>query len=171
MKYFDIIGMKEGADPALVSRLGFSKVFSIGRELELRASPVRSGKKQIVSSKEVGTLMKAAREQDVVGIAFEDNEIVNKAIAAAKEAGKPIIVDMSGIFAAQIHDRYRNIGRIRGLLKAVAIAKADVVLVSGAKSVHYLLSPNQIIEIAKFLGQGEEKTRRAMSKIGEYVDS
>ncbi len=171
MKYFDIADMKEGADPGLVKRLGLARVFSIGKEIAVTARHTQNLKNQIVCSRDTGTLMKAIKDQDVIGISFEDNEIVGKAIAAAKDAGKPVMVNISCIFAMQTHERYRNIGRIRGLIKAAAAAKAELIIYSGARNPNYLLSISQITEVAKFLGQSEAKSKESMAKIGEYIDS
>jgi RNase P/RNase MRP subunit p30 len=171
MRYFDIVDIKEGVDSALVKRLGFAKILILGKDVTIQDKLGQQGRKYIICSKDQGILMKATRDQSVIGISFQDHEIVNKVIAAAKEAEKPIVVNISGIFSKSKGERYRNIGRIRGLLKAVSKAKADPAIISAAPDPDYLTSSLQMVEVAKFLGLKEEGARHAISRIGEYFDS
>ncbi len=171
MKVFDIVDINNGVDSTLTSRLGFSRIYALGRDLDIVQKPGQSVRKQIIRSKDAAQLIKAIRNQETIGISLEDNEIVAKALAAAKEAEKPVIIDIHYIFSPYASDRYRNIGRIRGLVKAALAAKCEIILISGAKSLDYMLSPAQLIEIAKFLGMQEGNGRMALSRLGDYIDS
>ena len=171
MRLFDVVDMAEGVGSALASRLGFSMVYAMGRDIYVTQQPMQQGKNQIVCSKDTILLMKAIRNQDVIGISFEDNEIIAKVLAAAREAEKPIVINISCIFAPSASERYRNIGRIRGLVRAAMMARCNITFISGAKSADYLLSTNQLMEIAMFLGMPEDKAKRALAIMGDYVDS
>ncbi len=175
MRYFDVADMKERVDPALASRLGFKRIFSLGTDVSILPRPVQQDSShqpnQIVCSKDTGILIKALRSACVIGIVLEDNEIIGKAIAAAKEAEKPIVVNLRSVFSANPYERYRAIGRIRGVVRASAAMRAPTALISGASSVHYLLSAAQMREVAAFLGQEGKEADRSIAIIGDSLDS
>ncbi|MCL4553215.1 MAG: hypothetical protein M1305_06670 [Candidatus Marsarchaeota archaeon] len=170
MGYFDAVRIGEGVDQELASRLGFTRIITLGSELPVLDRPSECGRKYLLKSGDTGILMKGIRDVRAAGIMLSDNEIIGKAIAAAKENGKPIVVDLFPIFSKASQQRFRNIARIRGLISAVLKARADIAVISGAESPDYLMSRMQMAELSVFLGISREAAPASLGRIGEMID-
>jgi hypothetical protein len=168
MRFFDVIRTKE-ADPALAKRLGFSKVFIAGEDIDVLDNLKFNGKrKAIVRSKNVGILMRALKENGVIGVMVDDNLLIGKVIAAAKESDKPIVLSTEGLNSRNYPERLRAVYRLRKVYKILAKTKNDVILITLAADRQSLLSTSQMIEISKFIGADDAKSRRMISELGSY---
>ncbi len=170
MRYFDVVGISGGVDKGLAARLGFSKVLVLGSDIILSDRPLH-GRKCIVESSDQGTLIKSLRDPSVIGIKIPDNEIDGKVIAAAADAEKPIVIDLSPLFSQQWRDRQRSIARLRGLIKEATRAGAEFIGISNARSANYLLSIGQMLGILGLIGMDVNRAKATMEKIGEYLDN
>ena len=170
MRYFDVVGMSGGVDKALAARLGYSRILVLGTDVILSDRP-HQGKRCIVASTDQGVLMKALKDQSVIGIELPDNEIMGKVIAAAADAEKPIVIDLNPVFSQQWRERQRSIARLRGMVKEAARAGAGFICISNAKSIDYLVSANQMLELMRLIGLDDSRAKAAMAKMGEHLDN
>jgi hypothetical protein len=168
MKYFDIVITNE-AEPQLAARLGYERVLVAGKDIDILDNLHFNGRrKAIVRGRNVGTLMRAIKEQNVIGVMIDDNLTMGKVIAAAKENEKPIVVSTEGLNRRNYLERQKAIYRLRKLFRLLAKTRNEVILVTLAPDRHSLLSVGQMIEVAKFLGADEAKSRQMISTLGRY---
>ena len=166
MRYFDIVRTND-VDENLANRLGYKKIFRAGTDIVLADNlNLPKGKRAIVASKNPGILLKALRDNNVIGIILEDNEPIGKVVMVAKEYEKPIIIPLDG-FKGQQAMRQRTIYRIRKLLRVLLKARAEVAFVTLAKDKNSLLSSGQMLRLSIFLGAGKEQAKRMLSIIGD----
>ena len=168
MRYFDIVTTSE-VDDSLAKRLGYSKVFVVGKDLEIITDlKIRTGKKAIVRGKNIGTLMRAIKESSVLGIMIDDSLILGKAIMAAKENDKPLILSTEGLNSRNYTTRLKTLYRLRKILKFALKARAEIIFVTLAGDRQSILSTAQMIEIGKFIGANDEQSRKMLSDLGNY---
>lgn len=166
MQYFDIVRTND-FDDRLAHRLGYKKIYKVGQEIELSNTLNISRKKPaIIMSSNPGVLLKALRESKVIGVILGENEPIGKVIMVAKELEKPLIIPLDGMKTAH-SSRQKSIYRIRKLLAVLSKARADAVFITLAKDKHSMISAGQLIQLARFLGAKEERSKEMASKIGE----
>lgn len=164
MAYFDLTSM-EDVDRKTSSVLGYKKIFN-KKEIAVVESLDHNGK-CIVKSGESGFLSRALRRNNVLGILIKDNELIRLAVEEAVTTEKLLCLSVHDITCVDTRTRMRNIYRMKGLISFAMRSKARIALVTLAQDESCLLSSNQMIEIAKFLGANESQAEKMISNLGE----
>ncbi len=171
MQYFDII-VKDIADQALVRRLGYRRIFVAGKDIDVSGS--LSGdprRKMVIVSRDPGVLIRATRERRVLGIMFEGNELIAKAMMAARENGKLVMLSTEGLSGSGTGMRLSTIYKLRRMVAELRKAHVKTVLVTMAGSREMLQSRAQMIQLARFLGAAEAQSREMVSSLGDAYDN
>ena len=169
MAYFDIVhgGI---ADKPLMSRLGYSSFYTIGRDVAFTEKPLANFPHTVLQGKNPGLFMRSLHAQGVSAFCFEDFESMNKVLAAASEAGKPAVIPVSWLFAATPHLRVRAIARARHVVSTASEYGVKIVLATLASRRVHLVSSAQMLGIGRLLGMDDGATKRAMSLAGDVLD-
>lgn len=171
MKYFDLVLM-ERMDEGLAERLGYGRIF-IPSEIEVMYSVSKKNGdgKYIVRSQKEGTLDRAIRDCNALGIIIDDSLLVRHVIRDLKRNDKALFLVASELTRVEKSDMLRNIYRMRNLLSFAMHADVDIALITLAKGPEELLSSRQMLEIAKFLGADRERAKGMLALIGDIYDS
>ncbi|MGC8662535.1 MAG: hypothetical protein ACP5RT_01990 [Candidatus Micrarchaeia archaeon] len=146
ISYFSVNGKLEAL-------LGYRKIFTIGRDIYLNENRERT----MVSDSEWRTF---PNKNNVIGVIV--NKVDKSLFQKIKEEEKILIIDVSSLNA----DFLKEARRLRGVMKNAIHFKLKIAIASFAKNEDYLLSKAQLIEIAKFLGAGEEQAKEMLCSIG-----
>ncbi len=149
MGYFDIAHFGVGED--LCKRLGYKKIYCVGKDLVVSGRTEKTDLPLIVISKDPGTLIGAVRDSCVAGIVFEDNELAKKVVEKAAEMGKTVFLVVGQLMKTTVKERGVRVGRMRKIILASRKMGARVSLVSFADSEHMLLSAMQMSEVSRLL--------------------
>lgn len=169
MAYFDIV--HEGvADEPLMSRLGYSRAYAIGSDVAFMEKLSGNVSHAILQGKNPGAFMRSLHAQAVSAFCFEDFEAMNKVLAAASEAGKPVLIPVSWLFISSPRLQVRAISRARRLVSVASEYKAKTILATLASKKSHLVSSVQMLNIGRFLGMSDEAAKRAMSAAGDVLD-
>jgi len=145
--YFDV-------DKGLTKLLGYKRIYCIGKDVSLNEEG-----DYIIADAQVLHKFKLS---NIIGVRASK---VDKALfQKIKENDKPIIIDISNLLSKDFIREY-NTGR--NILRNAIKMGLSVSLASFAKDEEHLLSALQMLEIAKFLGAGEE---RAKEMLGNSYD-
>lgn len=167
MQYFDIV-RNDVVDQEMAKRLGYKRILAIGKDLDLLQNLGGTPKREaVVISKDPGTLIRATRENRIVGIMFEGNEIVAKAMMAAKDNEKTVILSIEGLNGGGTGLRLSTIYKLRKMLAELTKARVKVAIVTMADRKEMLLSSAQMVQVAKFLGANDQQARQMVSALGE----
>ncbi len=154
VKYFDIARFEP--DMQFLSRLGYGKVYCVGRDVELAVRPGGARIPQIVASADQGVLFAALKDSNVIGIIFEGNEPIKKVVEKAKELGKPVFLPINVLIGQGQGARGHALGRLRKAAYACIKSGAQARIISLAETREQMISAGQMTGIADLiLGQGE----------------
>ncbi|MFP3288892.1 MAG: hypothetical protein RXO35_00425 [Candidatus Micrarchaeota archaeon] len=146
--YFDV-------DKALTKLLGYKRIYCIGKDISLN----EEGDYIIADAQALHKF----KLSNIIGVRVSK---VDKALfQKIKENDKPIIIDISNLLSKG--DFIREYNTSRNILRNAIKMGLRVSLASFAKDEEHLLSALQMLEIAKFLGAGEE---RAKEMLGNSYD-
>lgn len=149
MKYYDIIAFD--AEKKLQQRLGFTKMYTVGKDVMIHATPKQSGIPVIIKSKDQGAIIRYMKDPGVCGIIFEDNFLSRKTIEKAAEAKKTIFIPTAHLQWHSVSDRHAEIKKIKQILSAAHSLKAKAALVSLAENKESLLSRDQMAELSRMI--------------------
>ncbi|MHB1829932.1 MAG: hypothetical protein ACYCO0_00915 [Candidatus Micrarchaeaceae archaeon] len=149
MVYFDIA--RFGAGDGLCKRLGYKKIYCVGKDVVISGRVEKTGVPLIVISKDPGTLIGAVRDGGVVGIVFDENELTKKVVEKAAEMNKVVYLAVGQLMRTTVQERGFRISRMRKIVLAARKMGARVSLISLADSEPMLLSTMQMSEIARLL--------------------
>lgn len=149
MEYFDVALFD--VDKGLQARLGYSRIYAIGKDIALSASPSQSSVPIIVRSKDQNNLARALKDPGVVAIIFEDSILNKKLIGKAAESRKPILVPVSAMLRMDPRERQSELSRLRKILASAHSLGARCILVTLAESAEYLVSTGQMAEVSHML--------------------
>lgn len=149
MEHFDVALFD--VDKGLQTRLGYSRIYTIGKDIALSASPSSSGAPMIVRSKDQNSLSRALKDPGVVAIIFEDSVLNKKFIEKAAESRKPILIPVSAMLHMDPRDRQSELSRLRKILESAHSLGARCVLVTLAERAEYLVSTGQMAEVSHML--------------------
>ncbi len=105
----------------------------------------------------------------MLGFAFQDSNLVKKAVEMIKENDKLLLVPVSMLMNDDPRQRVRSLNRARRLVKFALKERVGIAVVSFAKDGDYLLSSMQMLEVAKKLGVGDEGAKAMLSRIGDAI--
>ena len=141
--YFDV-------DKGLTKLLGYKKIYRIGKDVTLN----EDGDYIIADAQ----LLHRFKLSNIIGVRVSK---VNKALfQKIKESDKPIIIDISNLLSGG--DFIKEYNTARNILRNAIKIGLRVSLASFAKDDAHLVSALQMLEIAKFLGAGEDKAKEIL---------
>ena len=146
--YFDV-------DKGLTKLLGYKRIYCIGKDVTLN----EDGDYIIADAQ----LLHRFKLSNIIGVRASK---VDKALfQKIKESDKPIIIDTSNLLSGG--DFIKEYNGAKNILRNAIKMGLSVSLASFAKDEAHLVSALQMLEIAKFLGAGEE---RAKEMLGNSYD-
>lgn len=169
MQYYDVAGFEVSGE--LASRLGFSRVYLSGRDVQLLEDRMPGAGKAIVRSSNPGILAKALRSRNTVGIVISGSELLRKVVEEVRINGKLLVFVASELTAASPSDRLRNLQRMRRLLQFATHMRAEAAIISLAGGKEYLMSRMQMVEIARLIGADDGQARRMAGNMGRLDDT
>jgi len=141
--YFDV-------DKGLTKLLGYKKIYRIGKDVTLNEEG-----DYIIADAHVLHRFKLS---NIIGIRTSK---VDKALfQKIKESDKLLIIDISNLLSSG--DFIREYNTAKNILKNAIKIGLNVSLASFAKDEAHLVSALQMLEIAKFLGVGEDKAKEIL---------
>jgi len=141
--YFDV-------DKGLTKLLGYKKIYCIGKDVTLNEDG-----DYIIADAHVLHRFKLS---NIIGVRVSK---VDKALfQKIKESDKPIIIDISNLLSSG--DFIREYNTAKSILRNAIKIGLRVSLASFAKDEAHLVSALQMLEIAKFLGAGEERAKEIL---------
>lgn len=166
MAYFDMTEM-ESVPQGKAAVLGYRKILP-SNEIRIVTEPLGEGK-CIVESQEQGILGRALRRNNVVGVIIKDNELLRMTVEEIRTTDKMLVVPVHGITCSDTRTRMRNIYRAKGLIAFALRAKAKIALVSLAKDPSCMLSSQQMLLLAEFLGASDIQSKAMLSSMGDVL--
>ncbi len=160
MKYFDIAGYK--VDPSLAKRLGYAKIFP-NDEISLETKPINRKTQYILYSSDPSQVHRALKDPLCLGLALHDNTLVKKSIEQLNDNEKCLFLITSKLIGSESGSSLRSFGRARQLLASARRSGAKVALVTMANDAADLLSPLQMLGIAKLLGADDEYAKKMLN--------
>ena len=165
MEFYDIVSETCTFEPEFAERLGFSRIFTLGREI-LAAGSKGIGNREVPSiafgrGEQLFKLVK----QGARAVSITDSYIDRRLLVSIKENGCVLCMAMSTITASYGVERSRNIYKMSKLFKAARKLGIDVAFVSMAKDTNYMNSYIQLLELARLIGADEQYARQSISKI------
>ena len=169
IKYFDVVD-SSGVDQALTKRLGYAKVFVVGKDVLVKNAVDSEGKACIVASRNPQTILRASRSRSVVGVVFDDAELLKKNLEELRDGEKLLVIPACYLFADDQRTRQRNLYRVRKLYKNAKRVGVGMAIASMARSKEYLLSAAQMAELAKYIGASDSDAKKMVYSIGACID-
>ena len=141
--YFDV-------DKGLTKLLGYKKIYCIGKDVTLN----EDGDYIIADAH----LLHRFKLSNIIGIRASkvDKELFQK----IKESDKPLIIDVSNLLSS--NEFIKEYNTAKNILRNAIKMGLSVSLASFAKDEAHLVSALQMLEIAKFLGLGEDKAKEIL---------
>ena len=170
MQFFDLVSIRDGSLDSLAARLGYKKIFVIGKEVEVierlgSASQLR----KILVSDDFETITKALKQNDVVGMMPKSASISKKTLDALKNSDVTVFLPVTQVTCTSVGSRTHQLLKMRGWVRSALMAKVPIALVSMAENRDGIMSSAQMLEVASFLGMGQEKAKEALSRFGGLV--
>jgi len=164
VKYFDIARFEP--DMQFLSRLGYGRVYCIGKDVELAPRPGGTRIPQIVASADQGALIAALKDSNVIGIIFEGNDPIKKVVEKAKELGKPVFLPINALIGQGQGQSARGhaLGRLRKAAYVCAKLGAQARIISLAETKEQMISAGQMAGIADLI-LGQEEGRRIFGSL------
>jgi len=143
LTYFDV-------DKGLTKLLGYKKIYCIGKDVTLN----EDGDYIIADAH----LLHRFKLSNIIGIRASkvDKELFQK----IKESDKPLIIDVSNLLSSS--EFIKEYNTAKNILRNAIKMGLSVSLASFAKDEAHLVSALQMLEIAKFLGLGEDKAKEIL---------
>ncbi len=168
MRFFDLVVMQNVPEP-LCKRLGYSKIFSAGKDVGILENAAQDRSKVVIRSDNLEAIVKGLRQNNVIGLLPKNVTVSRKAIEVVKESEKIVLLPLCEVTKGEDALRAAQLAKMRKLVRSVLIAKAPFALVSLADNRENLISSLQMTEVAGFLGIPRERAKSAMGIIGDLL--
>lgn len=167
MRFFDLVAVPDAQ--AMAKRLGYSRIFELGKEFELiHSAKEMTGSNKILASEEKSTMIAALRSNAVIGVVAQ-HSMSKRDIDMLRAEEKVIFIPLSKIVKGR-NDRTGALTEVRGWARNAIRGKAKAALVSLADEKECMLSVLQMLEVAKLAGIEEFAAKRMLSTMGEISD-
>ena len=151
MNYFDMAMFD--VDENLQKRLGYSRIYSSGKDFIIQETPKHSSARIIIRTRDQNNLIRFMKDGAVCGIIFENFELSKKTIEQAALSRKTIFIPISPLLWHSVWDRQREMQKIKKIVIAAHKLKAKVAIATFAENKESLLSREQLSEISKMIIQ------------------
>jgi hypothetical protein len=161
MNYFDISYISDDLSK-LASRLGYKKIFTIGKEIHLVEKESEVKENSIIRGVDAAKLLKYGK---VIGVIAD--KVDEATIQKIKSQEKILIIDASAIIRSTDESQMlQNIRRTRKIISYAMRVKVNLAMASFARDINGLTSAEQMIEVAKFLGAEEMRAKQMLQQFG-----
>ena len=166
MPYYDIVFESCEIDDNLAARLGFGKILTIPKDVELIELGKRGigNDKNVIASGPVGSLVSAANA-GAAAVLVGDAEIDKRLIAAMADNDTVLCMPLSDIMGLYGLKRSRLMFKMNRLFTYARKQGVDVSFATLARSNSTMCSYMQIIELARLLGVPEGYARKSISEV------
>ncbi len=169
MEFYDIVSETCAFEPQFAERLGFKRIFILGKEI------IAAGSKGI-GNREVPAIAFGRGEQlfqlmkhGARAVSVTDSYIDRRLLASMRERDCILCMAMSTITASYGVERSRNIYKMSKLFKEARKLGIEVAFASMAKDRNYMNSYIQLVELAKLVGADEQYARQSLNKITKSI--
>lgn len=170
MGYFDLSYLPN-INENLKKRLGYKRIFVIGQDVFLTNTQNSTARKTIIKSSDPKRVSSALRESNNIGVLFEDNVLIKKAIEEAGNNDKLVIFSLSDLMGKDPVQTSRNMNKIKTIMIYAKKFGARMAIITLAARIEDLTSAMQAIALSELLGMDSESSKKALSAIGEYIDN
>jgi hypothetical protein len=169
MRFFDLVNMPDARVEPLGKRLGYEKMFQVGKDVDILDDSARARNKSIIRSDDLEVIFRGLRQAPVVGLLPKNLYASKKALDSARENEKLVFIPLSDVTCSDSASLAGNLAKTRKLVRSVLMARVPFALVSMAGSSECLMSSLQMIEVAAFLGIEPARAKESMGKLGEAL--
>ena len=167
MRFFDLANFTDDALGGFGKRLGYEKIFSTGKDVEIiDVARGDSQKRKIVMSDSAETVAKELKQGSVIGIMPKGTSVSGKTLDAIKNNEKLLFLAVSQVTCAAEGFRMQNLARARSLARSAMMSKVPIAIVSMAEDREGLMSSLQMLEVASFLGLDHTEAKEALNVLG-----
>ncbi len=169
MDYYDIVMDSCSIDEKLSQRLGYKKIFSMGKDIKLanlNDPKVRGASAGIIMGEDKNKLLTFARG-DVKAVIVTDFRIDKKLMAHMAENDIVLCIPVSAITFNYGLSRSRAIYMLNTLFTYARKSDIEVSFITQASSEMYLASEMQLIELAMLVGADEKYARHSISEVNK----
>ncbi|MCL4364895.1 MAG: hypothetical protein M1569_03740 [Candidatus Marsarchaeota archaeon] len=153
MRNFDIV--RFGPDSGFISRLGYSKVYCAGTDVDIKRRITPSKVPLIIEGRDPGVLITALRDSGVAGIIFEGNNPIRRVVEKAAEMGKTVFMPVGVLINSAPQERGKALSNLRKTAYACTKLGTLSCIISLAESKEQMLSSAQILAVADLIiGRG-----------------
>ena len=171
LDYYDLVRATCDYEPYFSERLGFTKIFKAGRDVEMaiQGDGLRpKGSRFIAVGRDMGWLANMIRG-GAKALVVERNDADKKLLAAMRDHGTILLFPMSAVTELFGLKRTRTMYFMHDMLKEATKAGVRVGFVSLATSRLQMCSYMQLVELAKLIGASEDQARSAISAINREL--
>ena len=169
MDYYDIVMDSCSIDEKLVQRLGFKKIFSVGKDVKLanlNDPKIKGASGGIIMGEDKNKLFACARG-DVKAVIVTDFRIDKKLMAHMAENDIMLCIPVSAITFSYGLSRSRAIFMLNTLFTYARKSGIEVSFITLAQSEMYMASAMQLIELAMLVGADEKYARHSISEVNK----
>lgn len=151
-------------------RLGFSKVFSAGKDIGMHDADKKAGDCDgcIAYGSNASNMIHMVRS-GANAIMLNDFKIEKKLLEIAIENECILLIPFNSIISSYGFERSRNLFKASKLLTYATKKGAKISFISMASSKLGMCSYMQLVELAKMLGASEKEAREGIGKITKSV--
>ena len=171
MQYFDLVAMDRAPVQEMAHRLGYKRVFCVGKDIEIveGLNHSENGSKKIVRSDSFEVLAKSLRRNDFIGMLPSGGSVNKKTLEILKNEEKLLFIPLSAVVGAGEASRTQALVKARNLVRSALMAKVNVCVVSLAEDATCLMSNMQMVEVANFLGMDPVRAKEAICVLGGVI--
>ncbi len=168
MQCFDLVAMDSSKVQEIAQRLGYKRIFCLGKDVEIVESLKRTegARKRIVRSDNFEVLAKSLRQNEFIGMLPASASVSKKTLEILKNEGKLLFVPLSEIVKAEDSSRTQALIKARNLVRSALMSKVNICVVSMAEEATCLMSNMQMEEVGVFLGMDQARAKEAVCFLG-----
>jgi len=168
MQCFDLVAMDSAKAQEMAQRLGYKRIFSLGKDVDIVENLKRSdsARKKIVKSDDFEVVSKLLRQNEVIGMLPGGASVSKKTLEIVKNEGKLLFVPLADMVRAEDASRTHALVKARNLIRSALMSKVNICVVSMADDATLLMSNMQMTEVACFLGMDQARAKDAVCVLG-----
>ena len=167
MRFFDLVSESDTSLEGLAHRLGYKKIFVVGKDVQIIQDLRNESKsKKIVSSESSEVLTKALKSNEVIGVLPKGEAVSRKTLDMIKVYEKVLLLPFAPITCANPESRIHKLAKMRSVVKNALRARVPICIVSLAENKEGLMSTAQMVEVANFFGMEKDNAKKALNVLG-----
>jgi hypothetical protein len=153
----------------LGKRLGYKKLFRVGKDVDILEGPAKAKGKSIIRSGDLEVIARGLKQATVIGLLPKNLYASKRTLDSVRENEKLFFIPLSEVTCSEGVSLDGNLAKMRKLVRSILMTKVPFALISMAGSSECLMSSLQMIELAAFLGIEPAKAKESMGKLGEAL--